>query len=33
MPIGYPRDKIGPVRRRPVNEVACLDTYGKPWPG
>lgn len=33
MPIGFPRDKIGPVRRRPVNEVACLDTYGKPWPG
>jgi nitroreductase len=33
MPIGYPRDKIGPVRRRPVNEIACLDTYGKPWPG
>jgi nitroreductase len=33
MPIGYPRDIIGPVRRRPVNEVACLDTYGKPWPG
>lgn len=33
MPIGYPRDRIGPVRRRPVNEIACLDTYGKPWPG
>jgi nitroreductase len=33
MPIGYPRDKIGPVRRRSVDEVACLDTYGKPWPG
>jgi hypothetical protein len=33
MPIGYPRDKLGPVRRLPVNEVACLDTYGKPWPG
>lgn len=33
MPIGYPRDKLGPVRRRPVSEVACLDSYGKPWPG
>jgi nitroreductase len=33
MPIGYPRDKLGPVRRRPVNEVVCLDAYGKPWPG
>lgn len=33
MPIGYPRDKIGPVRRRPMSEVACLDSYGKPWPG
>jgi nitroreductase len=33
MPIGYPRDKFGPVRRLPVNEVACLDSYGKPWPG
>jgi nitroreductase len=33
MPIGYPRDKFGPVRRRPVNEVAFLDVYGKSWPG
>jgi len=33
LPIGYPRDKFGPVRRLPVNEVACLDSYGKPWPG
>jgi len=32
MPIGYPRDKFGPVRRLPVNEVTCLDSYGKPWP-
>ena len=32
MPIGYPQGKFGPVRRRPVNEVACLDEYGKPWP-
>lgn len=33
MPIGYPIDKFGPVRRLPVNEVACVDSYGKPWPG
>lgn len=33
MPIGYPIDKFGPVRRLPVNQVACLDSYGKPWPG
>jgi len=33
LPIGYPRDKFGPVRRLPVNEVTCLDSYGKPWPG
>ena len=33
MPIGYPRDKFGPVRRLPVSEVACLDSYGEPWPG
>ncbi len=33
MPIGYPRGKFGPVRRLPVSEVACLDSYGKPWPG
>src|SRR5713101_3150371 len=32
MPIGYPQGKFGPVRRRPVSEVACLDTFGKPWP-
>ena len=31
MPIGYPQGKFGPVRRRPVGEVACLDEYGKPW--
>src|SRR5216684_904174 len=32
MPIGYPIDKFGPLKRRPVSEVACLDEYGKPWP-
>jgi nitroreductase len=33
MPIGYPRGKFGPVRRLPVAEVACLDSYGNRWPG
>lgn len=33
MPIGYPRDKFGPVSRRPVAEVACADRYGQMWPG
>jgi nitroreductase len=32
LPIGYPRDKFGPVKRRPLSEVACLDHYGNPWP-
>jgi nitroreductase len=33
MPIGYPQGHHFTVKRRPVNEVACLDSYGKPWPG
>jgi len=32
MPIGYPQGHHYPVKRRPVSEVACLDTYGKSWP-
>src|SRR5262249_10797579 len=28
MPIGYPLDKFGPVKRRPVSEVAFEDRYG-----
>jgi nitroreductase len=31
LPIGYPIDKFGPVKRRPVSEVACLDRWGNPW--
>ena len=31
--VGYPRDKHGPVRRLPLTEVICLDSFGKPWPG
>jgi nitroreductase len=33
MPIGYPVGKFGPVRRKPLSEVACLDRYGNPWQG
>jgi nitroreductase len=28
MPIGYPRVRFGPVRRRPITEVAMLDRFG-----
>jgi len=31
MPIGYPSDKFGPIKRRPVSEVVCLDRYGNAW--
>ena len=33
MPIGYPQGHHYQVKRKPVNTVACLDTYGNPWPG
>ncbi|MGH7896303.1 MAG: hypothetical protein ACREQL_16675, partial [Candidatus Binatia bacterium] len=28
VPVGHPRDRFGPTRRRPVEEVAFLDRYG-----
>lgn len=31
LPIGWPSDRIGPVSRRPVHEVASLDQWGAPW--
>jgi len=31
MPIGYPRGKFGPIKRRPISEVAYLDGYSKHW--
>ena len=31
MPIGYPRGKFGPIKRRPITEVAYLDGYSKHW--
>jgi nitroreductase len=33
MPIGYPEDKFGPVKRRPVSEVTFADHWGAAWPG
>lgn len=32
MPIGYPQGHHYPVKRKPVADVACLDSYGNPWP-
>ncbi|HKD67578.1 MAG TPA: nitroreductase family protein [Candidatus Binataceae bacterium] len=32
LPIGYPTDKFGPVKRKPVTEVAYRDRFGSPWP-
>jgi nitroreductase len=31
MPIGYTNDKFGPVKRRPLSEVAVLDRFDNPW--
>src|SRR5271163_1766656 len=33
MPVGYPRDKYGPLGRRPVSEVAFADRWGEKWRG
>jgi nitroreductase len=33
MPIGYPLDKFGPVRRRPLSEVAYAERWGNAWQG
>jgi nitroreductase len=30
VPLGYPADRFGPTRRRPVEEVAFLDRWGRP---
>lgn len=32
LPIGYPTDRQGPVRRKPVADVVYLDTFGAAWP-
>jgi nitroreductase len=31
LPIGYPLGKFGPVNRLPVEDVTCLDQWGKPF--
>ena len=33
MPIGYPRDKPGGIRRKPLSEVATRDRWGNPMAG
>jgi nitroreductase len=30
VPLGYPRDNFGPLRRKPVEEVSFLDRWGAP---
>jgi nitroreductase len=32
LPVGYPRDRIGAVGRRPVAKHTSLDHWGSPWP-
>jgi nitroreductase len=33
MPLGFPRDKYGPLSRLPVSDVAFADRWGERWPG
>ncbi len=33
LPIGFPTDKFGPVKRRPITQVAHRNRYGNNWPG
>jgi nitroreductase len=33
LPIGYPVDKFGPVKRKPIEQVAHRDRFGNNWPG
>lgn len=32
LPVGYPLDRPGPVRRKPVRDVVFLDRWGAAWP-
>jgi hypothetical protein len=32
LPVGYPTDRQGPVKRKPVRDVVFLDRFGAPWP-
>ena len=31
LPIGYPTDKVGPVRRKPVKRVVYWEKFGQAW--
>jgi nitroreductase len=33
VPLGFPRDSFGPLRRRPVEQVSFLDAWGAPMSG
>ncbi len=33
MPVGWPLDKFGPIKRRPLAEVAFRDRWGNSWTG
>ncbi|MGH2587214.1 MAG: nitroreductase family protein [Dehalococcoidia bacterium] len=32
IPLGYPLDRPGPVRRRPVHQAVFMDRWQQPWP-
>jgi nitroreductase len=32
VPIGYPTDRQGPLKRKPVKKVAYLERFGSEWP-
>lgn len=32
VPLGWPRDRPGPTRRKPIDQVAFLDRWGGPFP-
>ncbi len=32
LPVGYPTDKPGPVRRKPVRDVVFMERFGQAWP-
>ena len=32
IPMGYPTDRQGPVRRKPVKQVVFKERFGHPWP-
>ena len=31
VPLGYPTDRQGPVKRKPVKDVVYLDKFGARW--